>query len=81
MVRIALKPCAVDKQQMLTRATVPSTDVGVAGAQHQINDVPLYVNAKELVAADGSVEALELNYIMCFAHNGPHTIGGCFPVS
>ena len=54
---------------------------GCAGVQNQIDDVPLYVNAKELVAADGSVEALELNYIMCFAHNGPHTIGGCFPVS
>ena len=54
---------------------------GFAVVQNQIDDVPLYVNAKELVAADGSVEALELNYIMCFAHNGPHTIGGCFPVS
>lgn len=50
------------------------------GVQNQLDDVPLYVNAKELVAADGSVEALELNYIMCFAHNGPHTVG-CFPVS
>ena len=53
---------------------------GFAGVQNQLDDVPLYVNAKELVAADGSVEALELNYIMCFAHNGPHTVGGCFQV-
>lgn len=46
--------------------------------QAELDDVPLYVNAKEVVTADGKAEALELNYIMCFAHNGPYTVGGCF---
>lgn len=32
--------------------------------QALIDDVPLYVNVKEVCRADGSVEALELNY-MC----------------
>ena len=31
--------------------------------QDLIDDVPLYVNAKEVCRADGSVEALELNYM------------------
>ena len=31
--------------------------------QELIDDVPLYVNVKEVCRADGSVEALELNYL------------------
>ena len=38
--------------------------------QELIDDVPLYVNAKEVCREDGSVEALELNYLTFYAHNG-----------
>lgn len=41
-----------------------------------IDDVPLYVNAKEVVGADGRAEALELNYLTFFAHNGPYSVAG-----
>ena len=39
-------------------------------AQDLIDDVPLYVNAKEVCREDGTVEALELNYLTFYAHNG-----------
>lgn len=42
----------------------------ICGAQELIDDVPLYVNAKEVCREDGSVEALELNYLTFYAHNG-----------
>ena len=32
--------------------------------------MPLYVNAKEVCREDGTVEALELNYLTFYAHNG-----------
>ncbi len=38
--------------------------------QDLIDDVPLYVNAKEVCREDGTVEALELNYLTFYAHNG-----------
>lgn len=44
--------------------------------QNLIDDVPLYVNAKEVVGIDGRPEALELNYLTFFAHNGPYSVAG-----
>ena len=44
-------------------------------AQELIDDVPLYVNAKEVCREDGSVEALELNYLTFYAHNGSCALG------
>ena len=38
--------------------------------QELIDDVSLYVNVKEVCREDGSVEALELNYMTFYAHNG-----------
>ncbi len=38
--------------------------------QDLIDDVPLYVNVKEVCREDGTVEALELNYLTFYAHNG-----------
>jgi len=38
--------------------------------QELLDDVPLYVNAKEVVDASGRAEALELNYLTLYAHNG-----------
>jgi hypothetical protein len=66
---------------MAVQLSMSRTDKGLCTElQDQIDDVPLYVNVKEVVDADGSVEALELNYITCWAHNGPLAVGGCFRV-
>lgn len=32
--------------------------------------MPLYVNVKEVVGVAGRLEALELNYLTFYAHNG-----------
>lgn len=41
-----------------------------------MNDVPVYVNAKEVVDASGRAEALELNYCTFYAWNGHYSIAG-----
>ena len=46
--------------------------------QDLIDDVPLYVNAKEVVdLKSGKPLALELNYMTFYAHNGPYWVAGC----
>lgn len=44
--------------------------------QHLIDEVPLYVNAKEVLNSSGRVEALELNYLTLYAYNGHYNVFG-----
>lgn len=41
-----------------------------------IDDVPLYVNVKEVISREGQVEALEFNYLTFYAYNGPYSVFG-----
>lgn len=42
----------------------------------RIDDVPLYVNTKEVLNSSGDVEALELNYMTFYAYNGHYNVFG-----
>ncbi len=43
--------------------------------QEKINDTPLYANVKRVVNEDGSLAAIEINYLTFYAHNGHYDIG------
>lgn len=46
------------------------------GIRNDLDDVPMYAVAKDVVEDDGSLEAIEINYIIFFAYNGPYNIVG-----
>ena len=43
--------------------------------QENIDRTPLYANAKWILRKDGSPEALEIQYLTFYAHNGWYDIG------
>ena len=43
--------------------------------QEEICKTPLYANAKWVVRKDGSAEAIEIQYLTFYAHNGWYDIG------
>lgn len=43
--------------------------------QEEIDESPLYANVKWVVRPDGVREALEINYLTLYAHNGWYDIG------
>lgn len=50
--------------------------------QEKINDTPLYANVKRVVNKDGTLAAIEINYLTFYAHNGHYDVGyiGLFKV-
>jgi len=55
----------------------------VTSLQEKINDTPLYANVKRVVNKDGTLAAIEINYLTFYAHNGHYDVGyiGLFKVS
>lgn len=52
------------------------------GMQDELHKVPVYANVKEVCRPDGPVEAIEINYLTFYAHNGTYDVGymGLFKV-
>ncbi|KAK9841890.1 hypothetical protein WJX84_003102 [Apatococcus fuscideae] len=50
--------------------------------QDELHKVPVYANVKEVCRPDGPVEAIEINYLTFYAHNGTYDVGymGLFKV-
>lgn len=46
----------------------------------EINSVPVYAHVKCVLRVDGTPEALEINYITLYAHNGSYKVAGWFDV-
>jgi hypothetical protein len=61
----------------------PSANCAPGGVlQDKINDTPLYANVKRVVNKDGTLSAIEINYLTFYAHNGHYDVGyvGLFKV-
>ena len=45
------------------------------GLQDELHKVPVYANVKQVCRPDGPMEAIEINYLTFYAHNGTYDVG------